>query len=327
MFNVTKRATQGFKPSGDGGPGGGGVPFLVKAAVVGGVVAASLYFLSQRQGGKADGAKAAVSSSSGAEKHEKKDVNAVLQELSATAAKLRPTLSYAVTATKVADDAPVDKTRGQKKVHFVRHGEGYHNVAQREWRQASKPGEPYTIDTDPEFKFIDALLTPAGVEQATALKRRAALVKPQLMVVSPMRRASSTGLIAFEAAVESGALPVVAHELCHETAGKHTCDKRLSRTELSKLYPRVSYSLIETEEDPYWADGLTRETPSDVAVRSSKFIEWLWSRPEEHIVVAAHSGWLLATFNAVLQVDDSKDATWFGTGEMRTMLLTFTPSP
>ena len=66
---------------------------------------------------------------------------------------------------QVADDAPVDKTRGQKKVHFVRHGEGYHNVAQREWRQASKPGEPYTIDTDPEFKFIDALLTPAGVEQ------------------------------------------------------------------------------------------------------------------------------------------------------------------
>lgn len=50
-------------------------------------------------------------------------------------------------------------------MHFVRHGEGYHNVAQREWRQASKPGEPYTIDTDPEFKFIDALLTPAGVEQ------------------------------------------------------------------------------------------------------------------------------------------------------------------
>ena len=59
----------------------------------------------------------------------------------------------------------MDKSRGQKKVHFVRHGEGYHNVAQREWRAASKAGEPYTVDTDPEYKFIDALLTPTGVEQ------------------------------------------------------------------------------------------------------------------------------------------------------------------
>ena len=78
MFNVTKRATQGFKPSGGDRGGGGGVPFLMKEAVEGGVVAASLYFLSQRQSGKDDGSKAAVSPS-GAEKHEKKDVNAVLQ--------------------------------------------------------------------------------------------------------------------------------------------------------------------------------------------------------------------------------------------------------
>ena len=77
-------------------------------------------------------------------------------------------------------------------------------------------------------------------------------------------------MIAFEAAVAAGELPVVAHELCHETAGKHTCDKRLSRTELSELYPRIDYTLIESEDDPYWGDGLTRETPSDVAVRSAK---------------------------------------------------------
>jgi len=251
MFNVTKRATQGFKPSGDGGGGGGGVPFLVKAAVVGGVVAASLYFLSQRQGGKADGAKAAVSSSSGAEKHEKKDVNAVLQELSATAAKLRPTLSYAVTATKVADDAPVDKTRGQKKVHFVRHGEGYHNVAQREWRQASKPGEPYTIDTDPEFKFIDALLTPAGVEQATALKRRGALVKPQLMVVSPMRRASSTGqlhLVYCQATNDSHLLPMAPSDLCSclDSPNARSSKSMLSTTSTRLLQLAQVHSLTTT---------------------------------------------------------------------------------
>ena len=161
-FNVTKRATHGHAPSSSSS--GGSVPFLIKAAVVGGVVAASLYLLSNRQkhAGKADDA--SPGTSGGAEKHEKKDVNAVLQELSATAAKLRPTLRYSVTATRVEDNATV-KGQNQKKVHFIRHGEGYHNVAQREWRQAAKPGEPYTIDTDPEYKFIDAVLTPVGVEQ------------------------------------------------------------------------------------------------------------------------------------------------------------------
>ena len=49
------------------------------------------------------------------------------------------------------------------------------------------------------------------------------------------------------------------------------------------------------------------------------------ARPERRIVVAAHSGFLLALFNAVLTVDDPAAATWFGTGEMRAVMLTFTP--
>ena len=47
----------------------------------------------------------------------------------------------------------------------------------------------------------------------------------------------------------------MAHELCHERAGKHTCDKRLPLTELAAAYPTVDYSLIEAEQDPYWHDG------------------------------------------------------------------------
>ena len=61
-----------------------------------------------------------------------------------------------------------------KIVHFIRHGEGLHNVAQREWR--ADPGwdgesESITVDNDPEYRFVDAELTPKGIGQAEALDR------------------------------------------------------------------------------------------------------------------------------------------------------------
>ena len=156
-------------------------------------------------------------------------------------------------------------------------GEGVHNVAQREWRaKADWDGttEPYTLDTDPNLFYIDAELNDKGRGQATALQSRTAALRPAVLVVSPMRRATATGLLAFEAHVQRRALPVLAHELCHERAGRHTCDKRLDRTALAAAYPLVDYEqldpakahrLVPSEADPYWGDGLTREPWEDLA--------------------------------------------------------------
>lgn len=50
----------------------------------------------------------------------------------------------------------------QKVIHFIRHGEGDHNVAQREWRTDPAwdgKSDPYTFDRDPTFKFLDPGLT------------------------------------------------------------------------------------------------------------------------------------------------------------------------
>ena len=41
------------------------------------------------------------------------------------------------------------------------------------------------------------------------------------------------------------------------------------------------------------------------------------------VQVASHSAFLLAIFNAVFLTDDAAACTWFGTGEMRSVLLTF----
>ena len=38
-------------------------------------------------------------------------------------------------------------------------------------------------------------------------------------------------------------------------------------------------------------------------------------------MVAAHSAFLLAIFNAVFEVEDEETRRWFGTGEMRTVIL------
>ena len=70
--------------------------------------------------------------------------------------------------------------------------------------------------------------------------------------MSPMRRATQTGLLAFEVHVHERQLPVMANEGCHETGGKHTCDKRLGRGELQRAFPAVDYSELAANEDPYW---------------------------------------------------------------------------
>ena len=115
---------------------------------------------------------------------------------------------------------------------------------------------------------MDAELTDKGEDEARALlEHTEPHLKPQLLIVSPLRRATVTGLLAFEPHVKRGELRVMAHELCHERAGRHTCDKRLAKSKLQALYPAVDYSQLEAEEDPFWGDGWTREPWQDVRVR------------------------------------------------------------
>ena len=47
----------------------------------------------------------------------------------------------------------------------------------------------------------------------------------------------------------------------------------------------------------------------------------------DRIVVAAHSGFLLALCNAVLTTTDNRASAWFGTGECRALGLTWEDVP
>lgn len=260
----------------------------------------------------------------------KKAHNAGEQEgLQACAGAILTLLPFRVRCKAVPDDHAVQET-GKKaapsqKVHFIRHGEGHHNVAQREWRDRPDwdgTSEPYTLDSDGDWKFIDALLTEKGMGQARDLHSRTEALRPELLVTSPMRRALQTGLLAFEPHVSNDGLKVLAHELCHERAGKHTCDKRLPKADLASLFPAVDFEILDSEEDPFWGDGSTREDLPSLANRAARFLEWLVSRPERHLAVAAHSAFLLALFNAAMECDCEATRSHFATGEMRTVLLT-----
>ena len=60
------------------------------------------------------------------------------------------------------------------------------------------------MDNDPEGQYTDALLTRAGEAQARALQPRTQPLSPQLLVVSPLRRATQTGLLAFQPHLDEG---------------------------------------------------------------------------------------------------------------------------
>lgn len=269
-----------------------------------------------------------------AEAHEKADVDESIRQLGLCAADSRAAISVSAVGRLAADDEvlPGSNEPGTivKKVHLIRHGEGAHNVAQREWRaQPDWDGvsEPYTMVTDPGMRYLDPELTALGVSQARDLQRRTAPLAPEVLVLSPMRRALQTGLLAFEQHLDEGRLLAVATDLCHECGGKHTCDRRSAKADLQASFPAVDFSLLTTEEDPYWGDGLSREPLVQLAGRAAKFVAWLHERPERHIAVSAHSAILLAVMNAGLMVEAPEAKTWLATGEMRTFMISFTEKP
>ena len=86
-------------------------------------------------------------------------------------------------------------------------------------------------------------------------------------------------------------LPFVAHELCREESGLHPCDGRLPTSAKRLAFPGVDFSLVESELDPLY-DGARREPKESVKARALAFARWLLERPERHVAVVSHAGFL-----------------------------------
>jgi len=211
-----------------------------------------------------------------------------------------------------------------KTVHFVRHGQGFHNLladlAQQEGRQwvqfHNSKENPYVMQ-----EILDAPLTEKGRQQAYALQPevQAFSKQPELIILSPNCRALQTGVIIFEHLL--GKVPVIAHEMVREENGVHVCDKRRPTSRQAKEFPMVDFALLETEEDEMFKNS-RRETKMEVGDRVYSFMEWFSQRCETHVGLVSHSGWLLTAFNGVCECDE-KLKGWFHTGEMRSCKLEF----
>lgn len=198
-----------------------------------------------------------------------------------------------------------------KTIHFVRHGQGYHNVA-GELDRANYMSQ----------EFEDAALTELGWQQADALHdhvmRTNILPQVELVVVSPLLRtmqtaaavwgggelvdatkggksalmlAEAAGAAKHAAISSAGAPPFVANEWCREQSGIHPCDKRSSVSSYKARFPAIDFSEIQTEEDTWW-NPKTRETNEELWVRGRTFIKWLMDRPETRIAVVSHSSFI-----------------------------------
>jgi len=219
--------------------------------------------------------------------------------------------------TRIYDKKQPDKD--SKVIHFIRHGRGTHND-QAELKGGCDCRKGGVSCAYKDIALLDARLTEEGIRQAEELKLLCKDLNEELIVVSPLSRALTTATVAFS----SSKAKIIAHESLREQHGVHVCDKRRSVTELRADFPRVDFSLLESEEDLLFHVS-NRETRVAMVERGIQLLEWIRTRPEKNIVVVGHSSWLLTLFNAVLTCEDQRSALWFSTGELRTVVIKFQP--
>lgn len=219
-----------------------------------------------------------------------------------------------------------------KVVHFVRHGEGWHNV-----------GLPNR----------DAQLTPKGWQQAHALgshmKKYPITRDVQLVVVSSLMRALETAAGAFGAVDISDSQTLMAaqtetrdvcsahekiycrpgikylvNEACRERLSPGLCDARSERSLAKAKFPGFDFSMVKSEKDEWWKPGSV-ESEAEVVLRGRRFLQWLMTLPETNIAVVTHSAFLWFTllgfgveFSRPVRLKIQK---WYENCEMRTVVL------
>lgn len=229
--------------------------------------------------------------------------------------------------------------RHTKVVHFVRHGEGYHNL----------------VGDYENWDYVDAHLTPNGWKQTEALRKHIRhLPEPldlQVVVISPLTRAIETAIGAFggdawhagnaeplmvaqdsieakraaHAAVSSaGCARFLLHEGCREHLGCNPCDKRTDVSTLRKRYPGLDFSDLQDDEDTLWKTDV-RETTEQLMTRAVEFVQWLMKRPERRMAVVTHSSFLyhlMANFgHQASQPVKEELHKWYHNCEMRSIIL------
>lgn len=217
----------------------------------------------------------------------------------------------------------------QKVVHLIRHGQAFHNLMADVYRDHGKFVDSVGKDKQADNPYqrpemLDPPLTALGREQAKALRPACkSLPSVELVVASPLRRATETALLAFSHMANGCASgsKFLGHQDISECSGKNICDKRRALEEIKAEFTSVDWSQIVDEEDPLWTEE--RESARGLSDRGYSFLMWLQARPEKEVAVASHSAWLFSLLNTTVECADPALEQWFLTGEMRSVVLQF----
>ncbi|PWY90918.1 phosphoglycerate mutase-like protein [Aspergillus heteromorphus CBS 117.55] len=196
------------------------------------------------------------------------------------------------------------------KVLFLgRHGEGYHNVAERKYGTKLWDAHYSLLPSDPTSNDIwhDAHLTALGKSQALTAhatwKAQLAhrIPTPESFYVSPLNRCLETASLTFSGLGVEGTRPFrpVVKELLRETIGLHTCDSRSSKSAIAAEYPAYIIEEGFAEEDELYSATL-RESNS---ARDKRFRDLLQDVFEHDAKVflslTAHSGAITSLLNVL----------------------------
>ena len=235
-----------------------------------------------------------------------------------------------------------------KVIHFIRHGQGYHNFIDTVAKEAGaviSDVDDYNVAVKENRFYIqpalqDPPLTAEGYADARKLQEEVLSMNmdndffnPKMFIVSPLRRATQTVLIGFhhyltqKEGTECPPIPIIALECCREQYGIYYSDKRSDIGQYAIEFPGVSYEHIQSNEDVLW-NKYSRESMTHMLSRQEEFLSFVRNQKEvQEVVVGTHSGWLKAFTNGMLSIEvpEQRESiqSMFATGEMRSLLLTW----
>ncbi len=156
---------------------------------------------------------------------------------------------------------------------------------------------------------------------------------PTLCVVSPLRRATQTALLAFSHVAPGSSRSAVweAWLECAEESNGCRCDIVSDPAVLKGEFGGIEYASIPfnsaSRDAELIAPGVPLlESKMSLIERCSAFLSRVKESPHKVIAVGTHSQWLQALHVACLDTDEEcleESVEWYGTGELRAVDIRF----
>lgn len=173
----------------------------------------------------------------------------------------------------------------KKTIHFVRHAEACHN-------RDAKLYDDFYEGRHLSEEYIDAKLSENGIKQCEHLRNILIekVPSPELIVSSTLSRAIQTARISYPDS------KIFATDRCIERRAENISDKRSNIKSLKIIFDNVNFDdVIHDEYQLFESDKEIHPSSfnSDKCVKRAKeFIDFLFLRPEQNIIVFTHSVFL-----------------------------------